>query len=626
MNSSTQTLRQDDSWTRRSLEFLRVSAFLRLVLILFIAAGFRLYGIDWDRGYLFHPDERQILLVASRIHLPSDVFQFLSADSPLNPKFFAYGSFPIYLIRALTVFVPQATSYFVPFRDTFLVNQAFVGRALSTLFDLGSIVFLFLLARRLYDKAVGLIAGACVAFTVLHIQLAHYYAVDTLLTLLCIATIYFAVRYAQIGRTREALWMGIVFGLALATKISAFPLVFPIVVATIKARGKEVPGFYAKAGWRIHLRARLDQLWSIRKALAKTAVVAFVMFIVVQPYALLDPIQYFGQVGTEALVARGWLERNFTIQFADTLPFAYPIVQSSIWGMGLPLGVFAWSGFAFFTWNWWRTRDWADGLILSWAFTFFLTAAGQFAKYPRYLLPLVPFMFLMAVVSIRYYAPDLSQRFINLGAAVIAIFTIAYALTFISIYQREHPWLQISKWIYQNVPAGSQLAIEHWDDALPVSISLNGATRNSNDYHVQVLPMYDTDDVKKLQTVLDTLASSDYIILASQRLSGSIPRVPSRYPMASRYYRALFDGQLGFDLAAYARNDPSLGDVTVVDDRISRAGLALPPLLASYHPSPWVSDWGYEDETLNVYDHPMPLVFRKIRSLTAAQLRAILQP
>lgn len=601
-------------------------SYATLAIILLFSAALRLYGLDWDRGYLFHPDERQILLVASHINLPSNPLEFFSPESPLNPKFFAYGSFPIYLLRVLSSFVPATTSYFVPYRDTFLANQAFFGRALSTLFDLGTIVFLFLLAQRLYDKTVGLIAGACVAFTVLHIQLAHYYAVDTLLTLLCVATIYFAARYAQIGRTREALWMSLAFGLALATKITAFPLIFPIVVATIKARGKEIPGFYAKAGWRIHLRARFAQLWGIRKALAKIAIATVIVFLAAQPYALLDPIQYFGQVGTEALVARGWLERNFTLQFADTLPYFYPIVQSSIWGMGLPLGLFAWGGFAFFIGQWWRTRDWSDGFVLSWAFFYFLAAGGQFAKYPRYLLPLVPFLFLMAVVSIRYYAPDLSQWIINLGAAVIAIFTVAYALAFVSIYPREHPWLQISSWVYNYVPAESRLAIEHWDDALPVSVSQNGATRNSNDYHVETLPMYDPDDEKKLQTVVDTLTSSDYIILASQRLYGSIPRAPSRYPISSRYYRALFDGQLGFELVAYARNDPSLGGITIVDDRVSRAGLTVPPLLVSYQSGAVVWNWGYEDESLSVYDHPMPLVFKKTRALSAEQLRAILAP
>ena len=109
---------------------------------------------------------------------------------------------------------PAAPAYFVPWLDKNLINVLFFARELSTIFDLGTIVILYLLARRLYDRTVGLISAACVAFTVLHIQLAHYYAVDTLLTLLCAATIYFAARYAQIGRTREAVWLSIAFGLA----------------------------------------------------------------------------------------------------------------------------------------------------------------------------------------------------------------------------------------------------------------------------------------------------------------------------------------------------------------------------------------------------------------------------
>ena len=36
-----------------------------LVFVLVIAAFFRLYGLAWDSGYLFHPDERKIVLVAS---------------------------------------------------------------------------------------------------------------------------------------------------------------------------------------------------------------------------------------------------------------------------------------------------------------------------------------------------------------------------------------------------------------------------------------------------------------------------------------------------------------------------------------------------------------------------------
>ena len=69
--------------------------YVALILILLVAAVLRFYGLAWDSGYLFHPDERKILLVAWDLRLPASFHEFLSPDSPLNPKFFAYGSFPI---------------------------------------------------------------------------------------------------------------------------------------------------------------------------------------------------------------------------------------------------------------------------------------------------------------------------------------------------------------------------------------------------------------------------------------------------------------------------------------------------------------------------------------------------
>jgi hypothetical protein len=591
-----------------------------LFFILIIAAGLRFYGLDWDRGYLFHPDERQIILVASNLHFPSYPLEIFSTESPLNPKFFAYGSFPIYLLWALGRFAPAAPTFFVPWADHSLVNLLFFGRALSAAFDLGTIFFIYLLARRLYDRAVGLVAAACIAVTVLHIQLAHYYAVDTLLAFLCVATIYFATRYAQIGRTREAIWLSIAFGLALATKATAFPLIVPIVVATIKARGNEVPSFYSKAGWKIHLRARIAQVWEIRRALAKIGGVTLFTFIATQPYAVLDPIRYFGQVGTELLVARGWLDRPFTLQFADTWPFFYPVSQVSIWGIGLPLALFAWGGSAYFAWVWWRQRDWADGFILSWAIVYLFVSTAQYSKYPRYLIPLTPFLFLMAVVSIRYYAPNLSYKIIYAGGAILGVFTLVYALAFVGIYSREHPWFTISNWIYENVPPNSHIAVEHWDDTLPVPIQIGAETRNLNQYQMKTLPMYDADNEEKLGTIVNTLSTSDYVLLATQRLYGSILRAPGRYPMSARYYRSLFDGSLGFIPVEHAINAPALEGIIILPDQFNYLGLKPP-----FTSDAFVLNWGFEDESLSVYDHPLPLVFKKTRSLSAAELRAILK-
>ncbi len=159
-----------------------------LAVILVVAAALRWYGLGWDSGYLFHPDERQILLVASNLQLPKSMGEFFSTASPLDPHFFAYGSFPIYLLRLLAPFAPP-TDIVGPWANDFLARWIVFGRAISGLFDLGTLVLVYLLARRLYDARVGLLAAACVAVAVLHIQLSHFYAVDTLLTFLIFATL-----------------------------------------------------------------------------------------------------------------------------------------------------------------------------------------------------------------------------------------------------------------------------------------------------------------------------------------------------------------------------------------------------------------------------------------------------
>jgi hypothetical protein len=136
--------------------------------------------------------------------------------------------------------------------------------------------------------------------------------------------------------------------------------------------------------------------------------------------------------------------------------------------------------------------------------------------------------------------------------------------------------------------------------------------------------MYDADDAAKVQTVVDGLANSDYIILASPRLYGTISRLSQRYPLSSRYYRLLFGGQLGFELAAFARNDPNVGGLTIADDPVSSVGLPVPPSLLEYWRRPGVWVWGHADESFIVYDHPMPLVFKKTSALTSTQLQTLL--
>src|SRR5712692_3143064 len=95
-----------------------------------------LYGVDFAQGNNFHPDERQILFHVVQLSWPNSVAQFLNvATSPLNPHFFAYGSFPLYLLAS----VGNILSHISPALANF-ANLTLTGRVLNALFDTGTIL------------------------------------------------------------------------------------------------------------------------------------------------------------------------------------------------------------------------------------------------------------------------------------------------------------------------------------------------------------------------------------------------------------------------------------------------------------------------------------------------------
>jgi hypothetical protein len=287
-----------------------------------------------------------------------------------------------------------------------------------------------------------------------------------------------------------------------------------------------------------------------------------------------------------------------------------------VWGLGLPLGIFAWVGGALFVWNAWRTHEWRAFFLLSWALVYFVLVGAQYTKYLRYLLPLLPILYLMAVQAVL----EIKHRFVMVGITAVLMLSLLYALAFDSIYGREHPWLAASSWIYKNIAPGSTLLVEEWDDALPVMIQLNDGEHRATAYHQTLLHIYSADDDAKLNTLATELAHADVVILASQRAYGSIGRLPERYPLTARYYQKLFDGELGFALAATAHNDIALGELTIRDD--PRAGLVFDSTVKDAAAT-W--DWGFADESFSVYDHPQPLIFVKRQVMSYSQLYSILQ-
>ncbi len=584
-----------------------------------LAAALRLYGLNWDDFHQLHPDERAITLVAAQLALPLPPQWANLLDpvaSTLNPHFFAYGSATFYLLRLGS----WAAALLEPaWGGLEYVNL--VGRALSAGADVATVALVHAIGGRLYGRSTGLVAAALATFAVLHIQQAHFYTADTLLTLTVMLALFLAAR-ALSGRGLDGAWqLGGALGLALAFKISAAPaLLLPPVVALLRELwladrprprlGGQLPagGVDASSSPVGHGYCVKPYGEAARRVAGFTSaglLAALLVAVVLQPYAALDGGEYLAAVMEQVALARGQWEVPYTLQFAGTPPYLYFARNLVAYGFGPVLGLTALAGTAYVALRQLRRPRAADLLLLAWAVPYGVLVGGLYTKYTRYLLPLTPVLCLFAAVALVELPRRLAARLNGpaLAAAPAALVLAAsavHALSFMNVYVQEHPRLAASRWLYANLPAGAVLTRERWDDALPLPLAVAGVVRSPDEFGAVEMDLYGPDDEAKVTHLAQSLALADYVVLSSDRAHGAVVRSPQRFPVSNRYYELLFAGELGFVLERAFAVYPALAGWQGVDEGA--------------------------DESFTVYDHPKVLVFRKVVELSEAELRTRLAP
>ncbi|MCA9397713.1 hypothetical protein KC573_02690, partial [candidate division WWE3 bacterium] len=197
-------------------------------------------------------------------------------------------------------------------------------------------------------------------------------------------------------------------------------------------------------------------------------------------------------------------------------------------------------------------------------------------KFMRYYLPLYPLLVISGTVAISMLLQKLPKLIIPLYT-IIFLPTFMWLLAFMSIYTKPHPWIQASDWILTTIPSNETIATEHWDNVLPLYNSFN--------YSYETLELYIPDSENKINKLVDSLEKSNYIVIATNRLTDSIPRWPDRYPATIEYYNKLLNERLGFSLIAEFTSYPSILGYQINDQTA--------------------------DESFTVYDHPRVRVFQK---------------
>lgn len=617
---------------------------LTLCAVVLLAAGLRLYGLDWDAGQHQHPDERHISdVLVSRLAVPprqSLAELFDPGVSQLNPRSndpqtgrprqFAYGSLPLLLTDAVACAMDRLSGNGCHPDDpgprywTTYEHQYLVGRFLTVLADLALIVVSYLLARRAFGAMAGLVAALFLAVSVIHIQLAHFFATDTWSALFAMAALWALYRAADDGpfaSWRAWALAGVMAGASVASKANTIGLVVPALVAL----------WYSVRG------EASDWLpLSLRRA-AVLGVATLLAFAVLEPYALPALGVYLRDLNEQAaILGSGAVDVPYTRQFVGTLPVWHYLWNLWGYGLGAGLTLLGLAGLAASAWRAWRRRSAIDLMLLAWFLAYGLLITTVFAKFLRYTLPLVPVLAILAgAVAARAltWASALGRRgaeeqgsggaagwaglsrwlegriaapgllrpaaplLLRSAVVLLLLAGLLQALAFATIYAQPHTRVAASAWIYANVPAGARLAAETWDDALPLPFP-DGRNPGARRYRfVEANHYHDRAPEEGLRDLARILRESDYIVLASQRVYGSTDRLPWRYPLVNRYYDLLFAERLGFELVY--RNE-------------------LQPRLGPFH-----LDSRWADESFSVYDHPPVRIYQKRATLSDEHLRAL---
>ncbi|MYD60206.1 MAG: phospholipid carrier-dependent glycosyltransferase [Gemmatimonadetes bacterium] len=491
--------------------------------------------------YHFHPDETALIQAA------------IDPIDPLSPKITSYGMLPIYLLRGVlefnsTIFGQDFTNQKSPDRVRYVY---FTARILAVLASCLTLYLVWLLGARWFSDLTGLLAVCVVAVAPIAIQLAHFYTVDGLFTLLILATVYVLLRTLERPDWRWYVLTGILIGLSAAVRLIGLSA-----------------GFILLVGHVIHQR----QLKAVLTPSIWLAGLSTVLcLLALQPFLVLDRDLTFQDTNPYGLgFAMDWARGEFLTIWSlvdiHTIPYLYHWTHLWPLGVGWPLTILFIFGLSYSLWK----IDHQKGLILLWIGIYFYAIGGLQAKPIRYLLPLLPFLALLSADFCVWFIRSLQfarARKLAIGiCAAIFMYSTIYGVAFASLYTREDSRIQAARWIDKHIPANSRIGVERG------GFSMRGMI-NSEKYSVHPIKMGVLFTLRGFTTckvefifVQDLLRNLDYIAITDINRYQQFTATPELVPGGAAFYQALVDGEVGFDLVQRFRHYPSLGSIAFKDD------------------------------------------------------------
>ncbi|MFA6081523.1 MAG: glycosyltransferase family 39 protein [Patescibacteria group bacterium] len=530
------------------------------ILILLSAFFIRIFSLNWDQGFHLHPDERMLIMVADRINFFRN----------LNPDFFNYGSLPIYLLKGFS----QMIDFLFHKNLANYAGMLLTGRSLAVFFDLITICTIYKIGQFLFkSNKIALFSSLLYGIAFFPIQNSHFFVVDVLLNTFITGLIYILLTYFKSPSMKKIFIISLVFAAMMATKFTSV-IFYPIVIGVLVFKNLKK--------WRNLFFGLLIFHYSF-----------FIFHFLFMPYAFIEYVKFISDIKAQVMMNSNPYVFPYTLQYVGTIPYLYYLKNIFLWGLGPIITLLSIAGFLIvvkfsisnfqFSIKSKFLNIRFQILFFIFYFLYFLVIGRSSVKFMRYMLPLYPFFAILAGFGLY----KLYEACKLLAYAFIAC-ALLWSFMFLNIYSFPHTRISATDWILKNIPEGSTLAVEHWDDRVP--------TYGGEKYQYQELTLYDQpDDENKWEIIDQKLQKSDYIIIASNRLYVPLQKLTDCkkykvcYLKTAEYYQKLFSNKLHFKKVAEFSSYPNFQFLNfkfqISDDSA--------------------------DESFTVYDHPKILIFKK---------------
>jgi 4-amino-4-deoxy-L-arabinose transferase-like glycosyltransferase len=467
-----------------------------LALALLAAALLRVWSLGHGLPYEVGVDEPAIMIRAVRMLQTGD----------FNPHFFDYPSFYIYvqMIVAVCHFLIGAVRGQWPSLGSVTAGDFYLwGRAVTALVGTAT-VFLLHLAGLRWGARTALLSAALLAVMPLHVRESHFVLTDVPVTFFVTLTFLLSLVAHERATLGPFLAAAAAAGLATATKYNGLlALVMPLIACWMTLSVK-------------------PSRWLVSLAIVATAALCFLLVV---PYSVLDLPTFLDQFAK--LTNAYNLPTRPSHQFLSYLKhlrnaWHWPASLMVIGGLILGL-VRAIKGPGRVKWT----------LLIVFPTLYMAFVSRQSLLYGRYLLPMVPFLSLLAAAAVvsgvsllrRYEIPRQARSALIVALVLLAVGPPAYtSISYDVDAAKEWTTKQACDWIMREVPKGAKITVE------------TGELRIPSGYRV--------DYVKQLRLApveAYAAAGTDYLVASSQAYGPYItnPRVaPTEYDDYVRLFQA----------------------------------------------------------------------------------------